>query len=62
MVGHACHPSYEGGWDGEDGGSKPTQAKMFTRLHLNKKKLSVIMCAFYPSDGKKQNRIMVQAA
>jgi hypothetical protein len=45
----------------EDGGSKPTQAKMFTRLHLNKKKLSVMTCTCHSSYCGIKRRVSIQA-
>jgi hypothetical protein len=36
-VAHACNPSYSGGRNQEDRGSKPAQAKQFRRPYLEKK-------------------------
>jgi hypothetical protein len=35
MVAHPFNPIYWGSRDQEDGGSRPVQAKSFTRPHLN---------------------------
>jgi hypothetical protein len=37
-VTHACNPSYSGGRDQEDLGSKPAQGKQFVRPYVGKKK------------------------
>jgi hypothetical protein len=37
LVAHACNPSYSGGRDQEDCGSKPVQANSSTRHYLEKK-------------------------
>jgi hypothetical protein len=34
---HACNPTYSGGRDQEDRGSKPAWAKKFARPYLEKK-------------------------
>jgi hypothetical protein len=36
LVAHTCNPSYSGGRDQEDCGSKPTLGKWFSRPHLKK--------------------------
>jgi hypothetical protein len=36
LVAHTCNPSYSGGRDQEDGGSKPAQANSSMRLYLKK--------------------------
>jgi hypothetical protein len=36
QVAHTCNPSYSGGSDQENRGSKPTWAKQFTRPYLGK--------------------------
>jgi hypothetical protein len=41
---HACNPNYLGGSDCEDHGSKPAQAKLFVRPHINGKKLACGEC------------------
>jgi hypothetical protein len=35
-VAHACNPSYSGGRDQKDSGSKPARANSFTRPYLEK--------------------------
>jgi hypothetical protein len=40
LVAHTCNPSYTGDRDQEDDGSKPAQAKQFTRPSLRKKPIT----------------------
>jgi hypothetical protein len=36
LVAHTCNPSYSGGRNQEDCGSKPAQGKEYMRLYLEK--------------------------
>jgi hypothetical protein len=53
VVAHACNPSYLGGSDWEDEGSRPTLAKKFKSPPSQQKNLGVVAYTCHPSYCKK---------
>jgi hypothetical protein len=58
IVAHTCNPSYSGGKDQEDQGSRPAWAK--SKIPYQQKKLGMVACASYPSYVGSISRIVAQ--
>jgi hypothetical protein len=62
-IAHTCNPSYSGGRDWEDQGSRPTWIKKFKRPYLHFCKLDMVAHSCHPScAGSIHGRIAVQTS